>query len=148
MIGGIVELENRDMKNQTAQRAVPWKPLKADELPVGYTSKTPRNCNKCAGPIVFKIMATKRGNRWCPVNVDGGEHWDTCKERQHGSSEAYRAHNIALMARVNQDPNRFTKGRKVKYVYCGVAPPWDESLGKYRLFNADERSNRSICIAL
>ena len=34
---------------------------------------------------------------------------------------------------------------RVAYVYCGVVPPWDDSLGSYREFTSTERADPRIC---
>ena len=36
-------------------------------------------CKQCFGLIAFKQLAS---GKWCPVETDGTDHWDKCRERQ------------------------------------------------------------------
>lgn len=51
-------------------------------------------CKKCGGPIGWR--KTKRG-KWCPTSVNGGDHWDECREWRcngtHGISDLANAEN-------------------------------------------------------
>ena len=77
-------------------------------------------CRKCKQGIAFAVLPS---GRYCPVNPDGTEHWDACRQAQRaGKPPAAK-------------PPLITESRhKVFYPETAEIPPWDESLGVYRCF--------------
>lgn len=41
-------------------------------------------CAKCGGAITFKSLPSCK---WLPVELDGSEHWDICKQRQRAAGK-------------------------------------------------------------
>lgn len=85
-------------------------------------------CNKCGLPIQFK----KVGAKWHPRNADGSEHWDACKRNQR--QEKPIENNSALYTTT-----------KNTHFWCGGLPPWDDSLGDFRDFTEQEKTERLVC---
>lgn len=104
-----------------------------------------RNCRKCGLPLGFKKL---ENGRWCPINPDGSDHWDLCRDTQYKNMsqrerDAYRARQASMMA------PRKTNGRNLTHVYANEAvPPWDESLGMFRDFTDAEMLAGIVCEAV
>jgi hypothetical protein len=103
-------------------------------------------CKKCGQPLRFIEKSGKGGvMKWWPVNPDGSDHFDKCSEitnRLNGYVNSDGTPNLKRMAEAH--PPDWT-GLKVKHVYCGSLPPWDESLGEFRKFTSEEISAGAIC---
>lgn len=47
------------------------------------THRQPKTlCKKCGLPIAFKKLAN---GKFCPINPDGSDHWDLCKQTVRGA---------------------------------------------------------------
>lgn len=44
-------------------------------------------CYKCGGPIWFKV---NENGKFVPISVNGGDHWDECREWQHNGTYGIR----------------------------------------------------------
>ena len=93
---------------------------------------TQKHCQKCGLPLAFKKLPS---GRWCPTNVDGSDHWDICRETMLA---AMSPEQRAALQRRDADRARGVWTGTAKRVYAGSVPPWDESLGSFREFTADE----------
>ena len=98
-----------------------------------------KTCRNCGLPLSFKRL---KSGKLCPTNLDGSDHWDLCRETQ----------NAALTP---QDRGRRDKARSrpvvtgtITHAYCGSVPPWDDSLGPFRDFTAEEKRDSSITRAM
>lgn len=103
-------------------------------------------CRKCGLPLKFIRKTGRHGElKWWPVNPDGSDHFDRCSEitnRLNGYVNGDGTPNLKRMAEAH--PPAWT-GLKVKHVYCGEVPPWDESLGEFREFTPEEISTGVVC---
>ena len=91
-------------------------------------------CRKCGLPLAFKRMPN---GKLRPTNPDGSDHWDLCSQTRWKAS-----------GRKNVEFGARTKGKVKKadhYVYSGSVPPWDESLGEFRLFTEAEKLAGEVC---
>jgi hypothetical protein len=74
-------------------------------------------CKTCTGPIAFKQLDT---GKWCPVEVDGTDHWDICSKRQV---------DLGLRAARPTEETIGTSGPFIgsrKNLGKGVGVPWHE----------------------
>ena len=77
-------------------------------------------CRKCGLEIDF---ARHPNGKWMPVNPDGSEHWDRCKQEYRKTHPPRRRKPIV------------TEGKhKIFYPEDSVLPPWDEALGEFRCY--------------
>lgn len=88
-----------------------------------------KQCHKCDLPIAFKRLPS---GKWCPTNVDGSDHWDICRETRNRM-----IHPDELRARDRAMSKPVIIGT-IKHAYCGRVPPWDDSLGPFRVFTPAE----------
>jgi len=93
-------------------------------------------CKKCGLPLAFKKLAS---GKLCPVNPDGSDHWDLCRGVTRDLDSA--------ITRCIQERGLSSSGRPT-HVYTGDVPPWDESLGAFRDFTADEIAAGVVCAPL
>lgn len=91
-------------------------------------------CQKCGHPIAFKKLAS---GRFCPTNPDGSDHWDLCKG-------TVRTFESAVSDCIREGTGK-TEMRGQQYFYTGDVPPWDESLGPFRDFTAEEIAEGVVC---
>lgn len=102
-------------------------------------------CEKCGLPLKFIQKLYKGILKWTPVNPDGSDHWDTCKTVQRKAMGLIRSDGSVDMAKLEAlSPPRRT-GRRVRFIYCGEVPPWDESLGSFRRFTEEEMLAGAVC---
>lgn len=97
-----------------------------------------RMCQKCGRPIAFKRLAS---GKWCPTNVDGSDHWDTCRGIVRTPEWC--------AARIAQEHREFPSGWRgtASHVWSGDIPPWDESLGDFRDFTDAEKAAGEVCVS-
>ena len=83
-------------------------------IPVG-TIYVPQdvNCEKCGLLLGFKLLSS---GKWCPVNSDGTDHWDICREVYN------KKYGITL---INHSFGGVTNPHlKLEDLYQGEDPPW------------------------
>jgi hypothetical protein len=100
-------------------------------------------CNKCGSAVKFVQRQYKRGMKWCPVNLDGSDHFDLCSTLvwQQKSPEEI----AAIMAQPDKRPRRTYPHDRAAFVWIGPEAPWDESLGEFRDFTDQEKVERRVC---
>lgn len=96
-------------------------------------------CRKCGNPIKFIQREFKGVLKYLPVNVDGSEHWDLCRGIVRTPQWAAR--------RIAQEHREYPSGWRgtTTHVWCGPVPPWDESLGAFRVFTTQEIIEGAVC---
>lgn len=84
-----------------------------------------KTCAKCGGPISFKRL---KSGKWCPTSVDGGDHWDECREWQ--AKGTYGVMN--LNKRINHIGPVWTIGhntpehlKRIGPLHQGPDVPWE-----------------------
>lgn len=89
-------------------------------------------CRKCQGPIIFRRNSN---GKWEPREVDGSEHWTVCNAR------------VAKATPAKEKPPLYTEpGPDIAHLWSNDAlPPWDESLGAFRNFSAEEVAEGIVC---
>lgn len=98
------------------------------------------SCSKCGKPISFVQKSYRGFMKWCPVNLDGSEHWDACR----GIVRTPEWRDRRMAEEAAEFPCRGFKGA-VTHIYCGSVPPWDESFGAFRFFTEAEITEGAIC---
>lgn len=102
-------------------------------------------CRKCGLHIGFRKI---ENGRWTPCNLDGGDHWDLCRQTRLANAspeeKAARArHDAKLAAPV------VIVGRECSHVYRCLKdslPPWDGRLGPvFRPFTSEEIAEGAVC---
>lgn len=78
-------------------------------------------CNSCGLPIRF---TKHRNGKWMPVNPDGSEHWDLCRQEQRKGWVFDPA----------KHPPISTEGKHRHFYELTDPPPWDETLGDFICF--------------
>lgn len=92
-----------------------WKPQKSDlpvprvQTRVTQSSAKPRSvsarevpsCRKCGKPLSFVRRDYNGVMKWCPVNPDGSDHWDDCRQVRYDrmtpeEQSAQRARDVAM----------------------------------------------------
>lgn len=89
-------------------------------------------CRKCGEPLAFRKLSS---GKWSPMNPDGSDHWDLCR-------------SITRAGKPETAPGIPTRGVGVTHVWAGALPPWDESLGEFRDFTAEEKAAGIVCRAV
>ncbi len=104
----------------------------------------PTTCKRCGGPITFK---QRPNGKLQPVELDGSEHWDTCKRRQRIASGLLNSDgSVNIKALERRKPAGKTAPTRATHVWaCSDIPPWDDSLGTYRDFSEEEKAAGEIC---
>lgn len=74
-------------------------------------------CKKCLQPIAWKQLPNEK---WVPTNVDGGDHWDTCKKFQLiNSDQELRVGMLTDMTVPDQ--------RSGVVIIDSPIPPWEDA---------------------
>jgi hypothetical protein len=112
---------------------------------VGGKANIRARCQACGLLLAFIRKPGKGGVlKWFPVNPDGTDHWDVCAQVRRRGSGMIRADGSVDFTKTRlTHPPRTTAGPK--YVYRGDVPPWDESLGDFRDFTAEEIAAGIVC---
>lgn len=97
-------------------------------------------CRKCGLPLNFVRRAGKYGvmKLW-PVNPDGTDHWDVCRER---SRRILTAADVRIL--MASHPPLLTHSIYTHF-WSGAEAPWDESLGEFRDFTDIEKVELGVC---
>lgn len=91
-----------------------------------------KTCGKCGLPLGFKLLTSGKGKgKYCPTNPDGTDHWDTCREERM-KNPVFREKQLKLDAEMMKPAITKCRIKKVKF-YSGDIPPWDESLGEFKI---------------
>jgi hypothetical protein len=80
-----------------------------------------KRCMRCKLPLAFKM--TPRG-KWKPVNPDGSDHWDLCRETVHAAMTPAQRADWERKDEKLRKP--VVTGRHVEITYEGDVPPWEE----------------------
>jgi hypothetical protein len=84
-------------------------------------------CQKCSEPISFVRREFRGVMKWCPVNVDGTDHWDQCKRATRKRLMGESVENVMAYAE-SQFPTRWTipNGKGGYRVVFKKPDGWDE----------------------
>lgn len=66
------------------------------------------------------------------------EFWDMCRKCKH-------IQHYESAKRFRGEANAPVVTGNVTHVYCGSVPPWDDSLGPFRDFTAEEKAVGVVC---
>lgn len=91
-----------------------------------------KSCNKCNLPIAFKSFRKDGKKKIKPVNVDGTDHYNTCREMQSKiGRELIRQQSEGILKPIDNPNKRKPKSEHgITYpnhndpLYSGDEPPW------------------------
>lgn len=74
-------------------------------------------CQKCGSPLAFYKLDS---GKWCPCNVDGGDHWDDCTENRNTGKYGIKVVQLKELF-IGHTVGKNFKGP----AYSGELPPWE-----------------------